>query len=189
MLKQITRFSFGAFSGGAFSAGAFFGGIFSGSALRGISLAAFMLTGSAIEAGQSTIYKQTVDAPMDKVYPAVYKTLEEAKFFVVFEPKISKMLSRFSKKWGDNYNQSKLSSIRSMVFCNGWYANAVSNVDPDMLALCPLRIGLYEKQGKTTIVFVRPTVAGAQSAAKSVLKEVEDDVIKAIKAGIEGTKG
>lgn len=151
-------------------------------------LAMFMLTTGAIEAAESTIYKQTADASMEEVYPAVYKALEEARFFVVFEPKISKMLKRFSEKWGDDYNQSKLDSIRSMVFCNGWYANKVSNVDPDMLGLCPLRIGLYEKQGKTTVVFARPTVIGAQSAAKSVLEEVENDVIKAIKAGMASSK-
>ncbi|HED35422.1 MAG TPA: DUF302 domain-containing protein [Gammaproteobacteria bacterium] len=155
---------------------------------RFFMLAMFMLSAGAIEAAESTIYKQTADAPMDEVYPAVYKSLEEARFFVVFEPKISKMLKRFSEKWGDDYNQSKLSSIRSMVFCNGWYANKVSNADPDMLALCPLRIGLYEKQGKTTVVFARPTAIGAQSAARSVLEEVENEVIKAIKAGMSSSK-
>ncbi len=44
------------------------------------------------------------------------------------------------------YNRSKLSAIRSMVFCNGWYANQVSNKDPHMLALCPLHMTLIEKE-------------------------------------------
>jgi len=72
-----------------------------------------------------------------------------------------------------------------MVFCNGWYANAVSNADPDMLALCPLRIGLYEKQGETTVVFAKPSIIAANSAAKPVLKEIEAEVIEAIKAGMK----
>ena len=134
----------------------------------------------------SNVYKQTVNASMDKVYPAVYKSLENARFYVVFEPDISKSLRRFSEKWGETYNQNKLDSIRSMVFCNGWYANAVSNADPDMLALCPLRVGLYEKQGKTTVVFARPTVIAEDSPAKAVLFEVEKEVIEAIKLGIKG---
>lgn len=130
------------------------------------------------------IYKQTVDVPMDKVYPSVYSALEEARFYVVFEPYISKSISRFKEKWGDDYNRNKLTGIRSMVFCNGWYANKVSNADPDMLALCPLSLSLYEKSGKTTIVFVRPSVVAEQSRAKGLLLEIENEVIDAIKRGV-----
>ncbi len=136
------------------------------------------------QAASSNVFKLTSNNSMDKVYPAVYEALEAAKFFVVFEPFISKSISRFAEKWGDDYNQNKLDSIRSMVFCNGWYANKVSNVDPDMLALCPLRLSLYEKSGKTTIVFARPTVIGAQSNALPVLQEIENKIINAIKTGV-----
>jgi len=142
----------------------------------------------AIQAADSTVYKNSVSQPMDEVYPSVYEALEEARFYVVFEPFISQNIERFAKKWGDTYNQNKLTAIRSMVFCNGWYANQVSNVDPDMLALCPLRLSMYEKSGKTTVVFARPTVIGAASKAKSVLKEIEDEVIKAIQLGIKNAK-
>jgi len=142
----------------------------------------------AVQAADSTVYKKTLDQPMDEVYPSVYEALEEARFYVVFEPFISQNIERFAKKWGDTYNQNKLTAIRSMVFCNGWYANQVSNADPDMLALCPLRLSMYEKSGKTTVVFARPTVIGAASKAKSVLKEIEDEVIKAIELGIKNAK-
>ena len=140
------------------------------------------------QAADSTVYKNSVNQPMDKVYPAVYEALEEAKFYVVFEPLISQNIARFAKKWGDNYNQNKLTAIRGMVFCNGWYANQVSNMDPDMLAFCPLRLSLYEKSGITTVVFARPTVIGATSKAKPVLKEIENEVISAIQKGIENAK-
>ena len=142
----------------------------------------------AMQAANSTVYKNTVNQPMDVVYPAVYKALEEARFYVVFEPFISQNIERFAKKWGEDYNQNKLTAIRSMVFCNGWYANQVSNKDPDMLALCPLRLSLYEKSGKTTVVFARPSVIGAASKAKSVLKDIEDEVINAIELGIKNAK-
>lgn len=148
---------------------------------------AMPLTLNAEEA-RSSVYKQTVNASMDKVYPAVYKSLENARFYVVFEPQISKSLQRFSEKWGETYNQNKLDSIRSMVFCNGWYANAVSNADPDMLALCPLRVSLYERQGKTTVLFARPTVIAQHSDAKKVLQEVEGEVIEAIMQGVNSIK-
>jgi len=141
-----------------------------------------LITGG-IQASENAMYKQVVNQSVSKVYPAVHKALEDARFFVVFEPNIGKNLKRFAEKWGDDYNQNKLSHIRSMVFCNVWYANAVSNADPDMLGLCPLRISLYEKQGKTVVLFARPTVIAAQSKARAVLQSVEDEVIAAIQAG------
>jgi len=152
----------------------------------GLFVVFVMCMGMSVQAAQSNVFKLTANNSMDKVYPSVYKALEDVNFFVVFEPFISKSISRFEEKWGDEYNKNKLDSIRSMVFCNGWYANKVSNIDPEMLALCPLRIGLYEKAGKTTIVFARPTVIAAQSNALSVLREVESKIINAIKSGVKG---
>jgi uncharacterized protein (DUF302 family) len=139
----------------------------------------------ATHAAAGGMYKQVVDLPMDKAYPAIYEALEAARFGVVFEPNIGKNLHRFAEKWGDDYNRNDLTSIRSMVFCHVWYANAVSNADPDMLGLCPLRVGLYEKQGKTVVLFARPTVIAAQSNARAILQKVEDEVIAAIQSGAQ----
>ena len=151
--------------------------------IKVILLSLGLLITGGIQAAENAMYKQVVNQPMSKVYPAVHKALEDARFFVVFEPNIGKNLKRYTKKWGDDYNQNKLAHIRSMVFCNVWYANAVSNADPDMLGLCPLRISLYEKQGKTVVLFARPTVIAAQSKARVVLQSVEDEVVAAIQAG------
>jgi len=145
-------------------------------------LAGFVLAGGA-QADDSSMYKQLVDKPMAEVYPAIYQALEDARFFVVFEPNIGKNLKRFARRWGEDYNRSQLDGIRSMVFCNVWYANAVSNADPDMLGLCPLRLSVYEKNGATTILFARPTVIAAKSKALATLEEVEAEVIAAIKSG------
>ena len=157
-----------------------------------------LVSGSVFAAGDSStddsssssstsgaVYRQQVDRTVDQVYDKLYKSLEDAKFFVVFEPDIGANLSRFAEKWGDEYNQNKLTAIRSMVFCNGWYANKVSNADPDMLAICPLHLSLVERDGKTTVLFIRPGVIGQNSPAKAILESIESDVIEAIKAGLE----
>ena len=103
---------------------------------------------------------------------------------MVFEPNIGANLEGFAERWGDNYNRKRLSGIRSMVFCNAWYANAISNVEPGLLSLCPLHITLFHKAGTTSIVFTRPTHTGTGSKATVLLKELEADVSKAIEAGI-----
>ena len=132
----------------------------------------------------SGVFEMTVDKPVSEVYDKVYKSLEDARFYVVLEPDIGKNLSGFAERWGDDYNRNKLSAIKSLVFCNGWYANQVSNKDPGMLAFCPLRMTLFEKDGKTTALFARPTVIAADSPALEILTELEYEVIAAIKQGM-----
>ncbi len=125
---------------------------------------------------------------LETSYDTVYKALENNNFFVVFEPDIQNNLSFFAERWGDNYNRNKLEGIRSMIFCNGWYANAVSNADPDMMALCPLHITLVQKDGVTRILFSRPTVIAAGSKALSVAREIEQDVSKALDEAVATLK-
>jgi len=116
-------------------------------------LLTWTITGSSAEQGPDGVYLAQVDQPLAVVYDRVYKSLEDARFYVVFEPNIGANLAGFAEKWGDDYNRNKLSAIRSMVFCNGWYANKVSNLDPNMLGFCPLHITLIERDGKTTVLF------------------------------------
>ena len=130
------------------------------------------------------VYIQHVKKPVSEVYDKVYASLEDARFFVVFEPNIGKNLSRFSEKWGSDYNQNNLTALRSMVFCNGWYANQVSNLDPNMLGFCPLHLSLIERDGETTVLFNRPSVIAKNSPAKELFIEIETDVIEAIKKGM-----
>ncbi len=133
----------------------------------------------------SGVYILHVDKPLSAVYHRVYKSLENARFYVVFEPDMGANLARFANKWGDDYNQNNLSEIRSMVFCNGWYANKVSNLDPHMLGFCPLHISLIEREGKTTVLFNRPGFIGQHSPAKELLLNIETEVIAAIESAVQ----
>ena len=136
-----------------------------------------------------SVWVQQVDKPLDAIYTPIYKGLEEARFFVVLEPNIGKNISRFSERWGADYNRNKLTEIRSMVFCNGWYANQVGNADPNMLALCPLHITLTEKEGRSTILFVRPSFVAKGSGAEAIAAEIENEVITAISKAISAVSG
>ena len=143
---------------------------------------------SAAQAASPNVFEHTVEKSMEQVYPSLYKALEDEGFYVVFEANIGRNLSRFADKWGENYNRNKLDGIRSMVFCNGWYANAVSNEDPSLLALCPLRLTLIEREGKTTVLFAKPTAIAADSPARKVLQRVENEVIAVIRQSIAENK-
>ncbi len=146
----------------------------------------FALVGMVqVQAGTSNVRVWNIDKDLETSYKVVHNSLENNKFFVVFEPDIQGNISGFAERWGEDYNRNKLEGIRAMVFCNGWYANAVSNADPDMLALCPLHITLIQKDGATRVLFVRPTAVAKGSKAMSVAKEIEQDVAKAIDAAVK----
>lgn len=132
---------------------------------------------------EPSVYIKRVKGEFTATYKKVFNSLENNGYFVVLEPNIGKNLSNFAQRWGENYNRSGLEAFRSMVFCNGWYANEISNKDPDMVALCPLHITLTHKKGVTSILFVRPSQVAAQSPAKAVAEEMEQDVIRAIEQG------
>ena len=129
---------------------------------------------------EATVFERRIKRSEPAVYKQLFSSLENNGYFVVFETNIGKNLSRFAQRWGDDYNKNKLESIRSLIFCNGWYANQVSNADPKMVALCPLRITVTHKKGITSILFVRPSQVAKNSPAKKVATELEQDVVRII---------
>ena len=129
---------------------------------------------------ESTVFERRIKGDAGQVYKQLFMALENNGYFVVFETNIGKNLSRFAQRWGDNYNKNKLESIRSMIFCNGWYANQVSNHDPKMLALCPMHITVTHKEGITSLLYLRPSQVAAESPAKNVAEELEQDVVRII---------
>lgn len=138
----------------------------------------------AMAAESPLLYVREVPASMNATYKAVFTELENNGFFVVFEPNLGRNLAMFSSRWGADYNRNHLEGIRSMVFCNGWYANRISNADPDLLALCPLHLTLVHKQGRTRVLFVRPSRVAVGSPAEPIALELEQDVIRAVEAGV-----
>lgn len=153
-----------------------------------IVVLSLLLISSVALATPKGIYKSEVNAPLDDTYKAVYAALEEARFWVVFEADVGANMKRLSKRLGDKYNQNGLDGFKVMVVCNAFYANSVSNADPDLLALCPLRVSVTHKSGVTSVLFARPTLAAQGSEGLSVIQEIEESIINAIKAAVKNVK-
>ena len=153
--------------------------------MKKVMLFSLLYVCCVITYAKGTVYSAATEAPLDEVYTSVYAALEENRFFVVFEANMGRTLSRFAEDWGEDYNRNKLKGIRSMVVCNAWYTNQVSNKDPSMLSLCPLTVTLIHKEGVTTVLFARPSVIAQGSPAQSILMEVEQDLIAAINEGLK----
>ncbi len=142
------------------------------------------LWSAGIAAAPPGIWRLDARAPMAVTYPAVYAALEDARFWVVFEADLGTNLASFAERWGDELNRNALDGIRSMVVCNPWYANQLSNADPDLLALCPLRVNLVEKDGVTRVLFARPSMIAAGSPGLAAVREIEERLIEALRSAV-----
>jgi uncharacterized protein (DUF302 family) len=139
-----------------------------------------------VAAGNGNVRVWDFDTNLETTYKNVYNALEHNRFYVVFEPDIQRNLSGFAERWGDDYNRNRLEGIRAMVFCNAWYANQVSNADPELMALCPLHITLIQQDARTRVLFVAPSKVAAGSRAVAIATELEQAVAKAIEQALAG---
>ena len=157
--------------------------------IRLLRVVLLLVLAPAVSAVPPGVLRIDARAPMDRTYPAVYAALEEARFWVVFEADLGANLATFAGRWGEDLNRNRLDGIRSIVVCNAWYANQVSNADPDLLALCPLRVNLVEKDGVTRVLFARPSVIAAGSPGLAIVEEIEAEIGRALQAGVAAAEG
>jgi uncharacterized protein (DUF302 family) len=135
-------------------------------------------------AANPAVFEKSAKLPLQQVVTAVSSKLDDAGYAVVDELAISENLKPMARKWGDDYNRNQFEGITSLVFCSGWYVNQVSNLDPQLLGLCPLHVTLIYKAGVTTALFNRPSAIAGNSPAQKVLQEAEDEVIDAIETAL-----
>lgn len=151
---------------------------------RILALAVGCLFTFSVYAAPAAVYEKSAKMPLSTAATRMVHALKSHKFKVVLQIPIGKKLAKHARAWGADYNRSRLEGIHSIVFCNGWFANEVSNKDPAMLAVCPMHLTIIEKHGIATVLFVRPSVVGAGSAAEPVLRKLEHKVVAAIDAGL-----
>lgn len=128
------------------------------------------------------IYVKTVDEPLQTLYPKLLTSLKQNQMMVVSEIDI---LAKFKEaglpeKFGEDFNTNGLEAIKAIIACNGFFGNAVSNADPEMMALCPIRITLIQKAGKSKILYSLPSKASEGSKANAILKKLETKIITAL---------
>ena len=144
----------------------------------------FILLTLSLSLFADAVYTKSYDAPMAEVYPKIIASFDNSHLIVVSEIDI---LAKFKaaglpKKFGKNFNTNHLTGIKAIIACNGWFGNEVANADPKMMAFCPVRVTLIEEDGKTTVTYVRASVANPESKAYPTLQKLEAKVIKAIEA-------
>jgi len=154
--------------------------------LKNWCLLSLLFIAAPLSAAPDGIYTRSVDIAVDEAYTSLYAALEEQKFWVVFEADMGQRMANMAERWGDDYNRQGLSAIKSMVFCNIDWTNRIAGVDPALLALCPLHMSLYEKDGRTTITMLRPSTIAADSPGIDAARELEKQLIGVIDKAFSG---
>ena len=139
-----------------------------------------------VVAGSPGVYEKSAKIAAEPANGKLSAALEKHGYYVIFEPNIGRNLEAMADKLGEDYNRNKLTTLRSLVFCNPVYANKVSNLDPAMLALCPLHITLTHKSGVSTVSFIRIGAVAQGSPAAPLVRQIETEVISAIEEAMNG---
>ncbi len=146
-----------------------------------------ILIGLSLSLLANSVYTKSFDKKMNEVYPLVLASLDKSHLIVVSEIDILKKFNEagLPKKFGKNFNTNHLANIKAIIACNGWFGNEIANSDPLMMAFCPIRITLIEQNEKTSIMYVRASVAPNDSKAYKMLQKLEAKVILAIESAIK----
>ncbi len=150
-----------------------------------VLLACLMLAAPAL-AGSPAVYEKSARIDADTAYDKLNAALEKHGYYVIFEPNIGHNLEAMAAKLGADYNRNKLTTIKSLVFCNPRYANEMSNLDPAMLALCPMHVTLTHKGDTTSVYFIRTGMVTHGSPGDALGKKIEAEVIEAIGEALNG---
>ncbi len=144
--------------------------------LRAFAVLLLALTTLPGFAGSPAILEYSARLPAETAYQRVYEALEDKGYFVIFEPDMGRTLAGMAEKLGDDYNRNKLSTMRSLVFCNPRATQRIANADPALLALCPLHVSLVHRDGVSTVYFARPSAIAAGSPGEAITRQLEHEL-------------
>lgn len=136
----------------------------------------------------AAILTTSVTADADGVQRALEDSLARQGFGILLRANMGATLATYADTLGEDYNRSGLEEIRSLSFCNPKFANEAANVDPNALALCPLRVTILQKDGKSTILFAPPSHSLPGTAAIDTIQTVEAMVQTAIAEAVEAAR-
>jgi len=130
----------------------------------------------------NSIYKTEVKQSIEKYYPELKKAIEANRMHVIYEMDLLKKFkeSGYAKKFGKDFNKNKVEGVKTLLICNGYVGNQVSNLDPRMMVLCPIKITLIQKNGKTVVSFVKSASLARNKQVRDLLQTLDEVIINTI---------
>lgn len=165
--------------------------------MKKILLALLLLLST--QAFATAIHETQINKPIDVYYPLLKKAIEDNKMHVLYEMDLLKKFedSGYAKKFGTDFNKNNIQAIKTILICNGYVGNQVSNLDPKMMVLCPIKITLIQQGDKTLVSFVKNSDISKNDKINELLMQLDTVIINTIelthdkymeKAIIDGTE-
>jgi hypothetical protein len=102
----------------------------------------------------------------------------------VLEADLGSRMAKMADDWGSDYNRSKLTFVKGMVFCSLWWTNQIANANPELLGLCPLHLSIYAHEDKTTLVWPKLSAMADGNSGQAIAQALDEEVSDLIRAVI-----
>jgi len=153
--------------------------------MKKIILAMFLLLTTSVFA--DNIYTKEVNEPFSTYFPKLKAAIQKNHMNIIYEIDLIEKFKKsgYDKKFGADFNRNKLDKVVTLLLCNGYVGNQVSNIDPRMMALCPIRITVIKKGDKTEVVFLKSADTTDNRQVKELLATLDTILIHTIDLGLD----
>ena len=135
---------------------------------------------TALFAGE--IYTKEISLPIEKYYPKLKKAITSNHMNILYEIDLLKKFKKsgYLEKFGEDFNKNHLKAVKTVLLCNGYVGNQISNIDPDMMALCPIRLTVISTASGTRVVFVKSDHLAKSRKVQRLLATLDEILIHTI---------
>lgn len=130
----------------------------------------------------SEFYTKVVYDSFESYYPKLLKAIKDNHMNVLYEMDLIKQFKDkgYAEKFGKDFNKNNLESVKTLLICNGYVGNQISNIDPTMMALCPIRLTIIQENKKLIVTFLRHDSIETSSEVKNLLTALDKILINTI---------
>ena len=132
--------------------------------------------------GATQIYQKEVGLPLEKYYPKLKAAIQANHMNILYELDLLEQFKKsgYAEKFGEDFNRNHLKAVKTLLLCNGYVGNQISNIDPDMMALCPIRLTIISKGSGTKVVFMKSSHLATSKKIKQLLATLDEILIHTI---------
>jgi uncharacterized protein (DUF302 family) len=135
----------------------------------------------------SSIYKKEVPESLKSYLPKLKKSIKDNHMNILYEMDLMEKFKKsgYAKKFGADFNKNGITSVTTLLLCNGYVGNQVSNIDPDMMVLCPIKVTLIERGNTVTVSFVKNFEVATNREVKALLLTLDHILMHTIDLTID----
>ncbi|MDO9266303.1 MAG: DUF302 domain-containing protein [Sulfurimonas sp.] len=148
--------------------------------MKKLLLSVLLLLASSSFANE--VYKKEVKTPYDVYIKELKEAIEKNHMNVLYELDLIKKFkdAGYAKKFGADFNKNQLTAATTILLCNGYIGNQISNIDAEMMALCPIKISVISNGKYTKIIYTKYKGASTNKEISALLETLDEVVINTI---------